>query len=171
KLGMQGIDQRILRLEDKQNKFKQLTKFLENNFISPEEVNNYLASIDSSPLEIKSKLSNLLTRPNVTIADLIKYSPSLSDQTIHIDEETQLSVQIHIKYEGYMKKEQEMVDKMLRLESVKIHPHYNYIDLVALSNEAKNKLSKVKPATIGQASRISGVSPADISVLLIHLGR
>ena len=171
KLGMQGINQRVLRLEDKQNKFKQLIKFLENNFISPEDVNNYLTSIDSSPIEMKSKLSNLLTRPNVTIADLIKYSPSLSDQTIHIDEETQLSVQIHIKYEGYMKKEQEMVDKMLRLESVKINPHYNYSNLVALSNEAKNKLSKVKPATIGQASRISGVSPADISVLLIHLGR
>ncbi len=169
--GMQNLDQRLVRLNEKKNKFNSLIKFMETQFITPDEINSYLESIDSSRLETKIKLSQIITRPNVELNHLTLYSSFLNEFCIPIDEETIQSVQIHLKYEGYLKKEQEMVDKMLRLETLKINPNYNYHDITALSNEAKNKLSKVKPSTIGQASRISGVSPADISVLLIHLGR
>lgn len=170
-IGMGNINSRLDRLNTKKSLFSQLIKILENNTASPDEMNAYLNSISSSPLETKVKLSVLLTRPNVELNDLFKYSVLLSDQNHQFDEEIRQSVQIHLKYEGYVKKEQEMVDKMMRLESVKINPDYNYHQLNSLSNEARNKLSKFKPATIGQASRISGVSPADISVLLVHLGR
>ncbi|MEP7197058.1 MAG: tRNA uridine-5-carboxymethylaminomethyl(34) synthesis enzyme MnmG [Saprospiraceae bacterium] len=170
-IGMGGLENRLERLNTKKQIFGELIKTLENNLITPDEINSYLISIESSPIEIKTKLSSLLTRPLVSIHDLIRNSSLLTAATQTIDEETLQSVQIHIKYEGYVKKEQEMVDKMLRLESVKIHSNYNFHSLIALSSEARNKLTKFRPATIGQASRISGVSPADISVLLVHLGR
>ncbi len=171
RLGMLGIEERLTRLKFKKDAFESLIKFLDSNFIAPEEINKHLVEIGSSPLESKTRISQILSRPDVHLNDLIRYHAGLSEATKLMDEECLLSVQIHVKYEGYVRKEQEMVDKMLRLESVKIQPGYNYHQLMALSNEAKNKLSKIKPATIGQASRISGVSPADISVLLVHLGR
>ncbi len=170
-LGMHGMEDRLNRLSRKKEMFNGLIKFMESQTITPDEINSFLNGIGSSAIETKVKLSNLITRPNVELNDLRKYSEPLADFTKSMDEESLLSVQIHLKYEGYLKKEQEMVDKMMRLETVKINPDYNYHSLPALSNEARNKLSKIRPSTIGQASRISGVSPADISVLLVHLGR
>lgn len=170
-LGMHGMEDRLNRLSRKKEMFNGLIKFMDSQTITPDEINSFLNGIGSSAIETKVKLSNLITRPNVELNDLRKYSEPLADFTKSMDEESLLSVQIHLKYEGYLKKEQEMVDKMMRLETVKINPDYNYHSLPALSNEARNKLSKIRPSTIGQASRISGVSPADISVLLVHLGR
>ncbi|NOT38512.1 MAG: tRNA uridine-5-carboxymethylaminomethyl(34) synthesis enzyme MnmG [Saprospiraceae bacterium] len=170
-IGMGKIDDRLTRLQEKKSSFHQLIKILESNNATPDEMNSYLTELSSSPLETKIKLSTLLTRPNVEINELFKISPILSAHKQNFDDEVIQSVQIHLKYEGYVKKEQEMVDKMMRLETVKINPDYDYHQLKSLSNEARNKLTKFKPGTIGQASRISGVSPADISVLLVHLGR
>ena len=170
-MGMQGLEERWERLESKQAAFRRLCSFMQENMCTPDEINPYLQRIGSSPIEIKMRMAQMLSRPDVKLDDMMAYSQSLQMAAADLDEETRLSVQIHIKYEGYLRKEQEMVDKMLRLEAVRINPDYNYHSLTALSNEARNKLSKIRPSTIGQASRISGVSPADISVLLVHLGR
>ena len=102
---------------------------------------------------------------------IIKCNSELQQVISVYDQEILESAEIELKYEGYIKKEKELVDKMSRLEEVKLLENYDYKSIKALSNEAKVKLSQVKPTTIGQASRISGVSPADISVLLVHMGR
>ena len=169
--GMQNLEERMIRLAEKTDFFVRVNKLLQELSALPEEINPYLESIGSAKIEQKSKLGLLLTRPNVTLIDLISHHAILKEATSGMDEESLESIQINLKYEGYIRKEQEMVDKMSRLESLKINPEYDYHGISALSNEAKTKLSKIKPVTIGQASRISGVSPADISVLLVYLGR
>ncbi|MFZ1515116.1 MAG: tRNA uridine-5-carboxymethylaminomethyl(34) synthesis enzyme MnmG [Saprospiraceae bacterium] len=171
KIGMQNLEARMVRLAEKTDCFQRVKKLLQEMSALPEEINPYLESIGSASIEQKSRLSLLLTRPNVTLKDLINHHDALRDATLGMDEESLEHIQINLKYEGYIRKEQEMVDKMSRLESLKINPEYDYHGISALSNEAKTKLSKIKPVTIGQASRISGVSPADISVLLVYLGR
>ena len=97
--------------------------------------------------------------------------PEVKAHLAQYDEETINLAEVSLKYEGYIKREQEMVDKMNRLEQVKLTSTLNYHDLVSLSSEAREKLTEIKPKTIGQASRISGVSPSDVSVLLVHMGR
>ncbi len=144
---------------------------MQKTSIAPEDINSYLLSLDSTPIETKTKLALILTRPNVTLNGLMQQHAGLKEALQSIDDETLEGAEINIKYEGYIRKEQEFVEKMSRLESVKILPNYNFNSINALSNEAKTKLTKIKPQSIGQASRISGVSPADISVLLVHLGR
>lgn len=105
------------------------------------------------------------------MADLGGVVPRLGEFLVQFDDEVKEIAEINMKYEGYIKKEQEMVDKMSRLEAVKLHETINYHELQSLSSEAREKLAVIKPATIGQASRISGVSPSDISVLLVYVGR
>ena len=135
------------------------------------DINPFLESIDSAPLNQQKKLYSVLMRPNIMIDDLRKALPSLDKDLSQFDKEFVDLAGINMKYEGYIKKEQEMVDKMNRLEDVKIKETMDYSELLSLSGEAREKLAKLQPHTIGQASRISGVSPSDISVLLVHLGR
>ena len=149
----------------------QIRNLLQQITVLPDEINGYLQSISSSPSELKTKLLQLLTRPNVKIADLGLFHSSLNEKLQAFDLEIMESAEIQIKYEGYIKKEQELVEKMSRLEHVKLPADFDYQGIPALSNEAKNKLSKIKPLSIGQASRISGVSPSDISILLVYMGR
>ncbi|HPQ21575.1 MAG TPA: tRNA uridine-5-carboxymethylaminomethyl(34) synthesis enzyme MnmG, partial [Saprospiraceae bacterium] len=137
----------------------------------PELANDYLESISSAPLSQKVKAKSVLTRPGVGIQELRKSVPELDNFLKQYDDEIISIAETHIKYEGYIEKEKEMVDKMERLENVKLREDLDYHKLVALSAEAREKLSKKKPGTIGQASRISGVSPSDISILLVHVGR
>jgi len=117
------------------------------------------------------KLHGVLLRPHVGLDDLAQNIEHIRDFTEKYDTETLEIAEINMKYEGYIKKEQEMVEKMNRLEGVKLRENFDYKSIVSLSSEAKEKLSTIQPLTIGQASRISGVSPADISVLLIFMGR
>jgi tRNA uridine 5-carboxymethylaminomethyl modification enzyme len=112
-----------------------------------------------------------LLRPHVSIDGLKEVFPVLNDFINNYDAEFKEQAEIKMKYEGYISKEQEMVNKMSRLESVRLAEHFEYGSLVSLSMEARQKLAQLKPMTIGQASRISGVSPSDISVFLVHLGR
>ena len=125
----------------------------------------------SAPVAQKVKLYNLLLRPQVDIASLAAALPELQHFLMPFDPEFIELAEINIKYDGYIRKEEEMVQKMNRLEDVHLHENFDYRALTALSAEARDKLARHKPRTIGQASRISGVSPADVSVLLIHLGR
>jgi tRNA uridine 5-carboxymethylaminomethyl modification enzyme len=138
--------------------------------ISPSEINNLLSELGTAEMNQANKLNNVLLRPQVSITDLEKID-SLKDFLNQFTEEEKQQAEIGIKYETYIAKETESVEKMNRLENIRIPNTYNYKALASLSSEAKEKLSKVQPQTIGQASRISGVSPADISVLMVQFGR
>jgi len=122
-------------------------------------------------LKQKIKAKAMVTRPNLGISEMRSSLPYLDEYLGQFDDETITIAEISMKYEGYIRKEQEMVNKMDRLESVRLADHFDYKALKSLSFEAREKLHQIRPRTIGQASRISGVSPSDISVLLVHVGR
>ncbi len=170
-LGMHHLEARMERVKDKNEAISAISKVFRDESIAPEEINPYLESVDSAPIRQKMKLYTILLRPGVDIPAMRKYVSWLDVLLSPYDEEQLVSSEIHMKYEGYILKEKEMVDKMERLESIRIKPDFDYKILNALSHEARQKLSTVKPQTIGQASRISGVNPSDISVLLVHMGR
>lgn len=170
-IGMHGMEKRLERVNQKREDARLITNFLEKQSVSPEEVNAFLTEKNSAPLKQKVKVKSVLSRPHIILADLRKFVPALDDFLNKYHEETIQQAEITAKYSGYIQKEQEMVEKMNRLESVAIADDFDFGQLVSLSAEAREKLSKQRPSTIGQASRISGVSPADISVLLVFLGR
>jgi tRNA uridine 5-carboxymethylaminomethyl modification enzyme len=159
------------RVEAKEKVISEIATYFQNNSISPEEVSSALEEIGSAPLRQKNKLDKVLARPHVGIDFLRKNSVKLNEFLNSYENEFIESAEIEMKYEGYIAKEKEQADKMLKLEEIKINPNYDYNLIKSISIEARQKLLKIKPATLGQASRISGVSPADISVLLIHMGR
>ena len=170
-LGMQGMEARMERVRLKAATSLEITTFLENLSVAPDQVNGFLESMGSAPIRHKVKLDSILLRPNINLADLCAVVPELDAFLRHIDPEFAELAEINLKYEGYIRKEQEMVDKMNRLEEVRLREDFDYRGIGSLSREAREKLSVIRPRTIGQASRISGVSPADISVLLVHMGR
>jgi tRNA uridine 5-carboxymethylaminomethyl modification enzyme len=164
----------LRRVENKNTGTSKLKKSLRNIGIAPEKVNSFLEEVGSTPISQQVKLSALVTRPQVGISDIISLSDELKPivkevMDLHTDSVEQAEVQL--KYEGYIQREEELANKMNRLEDVRIPDSLDYSTLLSLSSEAKEKLIKIRPVTIGQASRVSGVSPSDISVLLIHLGR
>jgi tRNA uridine 5-carboxymethylaminomethyl modification enzyme len=114
---------------------------------------------------------NILSRPDVSIKGIAEYCRDVKDLINSTDEETVEQAEILMKYEGYIEREKENADKLKRLEDLKLKPDFNYDVIASLGTEAKEKLNKFKPNSIGQASRISGINPADISVLLVHMGR
>lgn len=170
-LGMQNLEKRLERVEQKTGQAKTVEKLFRNTSVSPDQINAYLESQGSAPLKQKVKLHSILLRPQVDLQGLRSILPDLDADLAKYDEEAINLAEINVLYEGYIRKEQEMVEKMNRLESVLLRNDFDYRELTALSNEAREKLSELKPRTIGQASRISGVSPSDISVLLVHMGR
>jgi tRNA uridine 5-carboxymethylaminomethyl modification enzyme len=167
-------DERISLYNSKLSKIKEVTRFFYNHSISPDTINSFLERKSTSPLRQKVKLYEILLRPQISIHDLIdvvsefrKICTPLDDLIIEVLE----SVEINFKYKGYLEREKIIADKIKRLENIEINPDYDYDSLKSISTEGRQKLKKIKPATLGQASRISGVSPSDISVLLIHMGR
>ncbi len=167
-------DEDLERVNTKVNGVESLKRELKNLSITPDAANPLLKELDSSPLSQQVKLNSLLTRPQINLSHLTSLHEELNDKvndlfSIHPD--IPMQTEIQMKYEGYISREQEMATKMNRLDDVKIPNEMDYWQLVSLSAEAREKLTSVKPATIGQASRISGISPSDISVLLIYLGR
>lgn len=152
----------------------EIIHLLESISLLPEEVNPYLEEVDSAIIKQKTKADGILRRPYVSLMGLLDCSPFLSKKLEalgDLHEDALVQAEIQIKYEGYITREEEMANKMDRLESVKIPPATDFSLLSSLSSEAVEKLTKIQPVTIGQASRISGVSPSDISILLIYLGR
>ncbi|MBS3807072.1 MAG: tRNA uridine-5-carboxymethylaminomethyl(34) synthesis enzyme MnmG [Bacteroidales bacterium] len=148
--------------------------FIKNYSTSPDEINPLLGDLDTSEIRQKRKLVDILLRPQVDIYQLIQYVPDLRKLYDHLPnrkEEIMEAVEILIKYSGYINREKEIAGKLNRLEHVQIKEDFNYDKVQSLSFEARQKLNKIRPRTIGQASRISGVSPSDISVLLIYFGR
>jgi tRNA uridine 5-carboxymethylaminomethyl modification enzyme len=155
----------------KEANYVSIMKHIKETSAQPEIINPYLESIDSAPINQKIRYTNILSRPNVDINQMRKADPELESFLNPFDFETILQAEILIKYEGYLLKERENADKLERLEELRIRPDYDYDSISSLSTEAKEKLKKLKPFSIGQASRISGVSPSDISILLVHMGR
>ncbi len=163
--------ERLNKVNDKIKNYESLIKYFKNNSAEPEEINPYLVNINSSPLTQKGRYFNVLSRPDVTIKDLSKYCNDISTVTLTMDADTIMQAEILMKYEGYIEREKENADKVAKLDDYRIKPEFDYMGVNSLSLEARDKLTKLRPSTIGQASRISGINPADISVLLVHLGR
>ena len=137
----------------------------------PEEINPLLESIQSASLVTKQKVLQLLLRPNIGLAAMVEAVPTLKTALQDFDRETLEQVEILAKYETYIDKERELVAKMGQLEDLKIPENFSYDKLVSLSNEARQKFTKIRPRTLGQASRISGVNPSDVQILMVYMGR
>lgn len=168
-LGLAKED-RLRKVEAKITESQQLEEFLRETSLKPGVINPILASIESSPVDQAYRAAQILTRPNMSLEKLdgIDFIKEISSQ---YNDEVREQAEINIKYKGYIEKEKENVAKLNRLENIKIPEDFDYSKLSSLSAEAKQKMSNVRPKTIAQAGRISGVSPADINVLLVYLGR
>jgi len=165
-------DERLAACDQKYKQSEGLISFLKSQSILPAEINPILSSKESALIKQSGKADKILSRPNIYISDL-KECDSVDSYISknNLSEEVQDQAEIQIKYSGYIQKEKNNADKLNRLESVKIPKDFDYKKLKSISAEALEKLNKIKPQTISQASRISGVSPNDISVLLVYMGR
>jgi len=161
---------RIIALEQKEKNIELINNFIKTTSLDPVDINPILEENNSSPIPQKYKMSQILSRPHITLTSL-KLLPEVNQYLAQFKLEEQEAAEILIKYEGYIEKEKEQVDKTKKLEHITLRPDFNYHNIKSLSNEGREKLTKIKPETIGQATRISGVSPADISILLVHFGR
>lgn len=169
KLGLAN-DERLKRVEEKITKSQELESFLRETSIKPGLINPILEGIESNPVDQAYRASQFLTRPNITLEKLEEIN-IIKEKASQYDDEVREQAEVNIKYKGYIEKEKENVAKLNRLENVKIPVDFDYIKISSLSAEAKQKMTKVRPKTLAQAGRISGVSPADINVLMVYLGR
>lgn len=162
------------RLETVNNKIQNsdhIVNYLKNTSISPEQVNQTLSERGTPEISQSVKMFQLITRPQITISDIKNADSVLNDMLETYNQETIEQAEIKIKYQSYFEKELEIVSKMKRMEDQTINAEFNYAELLSLSKEAREKLLKIKPRTLGQASRISGVSPSDISVIMVHMNK
>lgn len=167
-------DTALQKVEKKTQLTESLQQTLRQIGITPAEANPVLQTKGSSEITQQVKASAILTRPHIALDDLKNMSDKVKEAVEQIESQDPLAVEqaeILLKYEGYIEREQEQVDKLQRLEALVLSPTIDYSEIKNLSIESKEKLNKIKPATLGQAARVSGVSPSDISVLLVHLGR
>ncbi len=169
-----ATQERLRLLNRKEEKVAQIINFAHNFSIKADRINPFLEHIGTAPLKHGVKLHDLLTRPHIDLALMAQEVAPLKELLETIDEREEEiieSADIEIKYNGYIKRERMMADKITRLEDIRIKDKFNYNEIQSLSTEARQKLTRINPGTIGQASRIPGVSPNDISVLLVLLGR
>jgi tRNA uridine 5-carboxymethylaminomethyl modification enzyme len=159
------------RLLIKQSGIEAIKYFCLNNYLEPADVNNYLESVSSATIVSKQKISQLILRPGVSLRQLIDLNQELKISCLPFDDEIIEQVEIQLKYQTYIDKENEMADKMIGLEEQVIPESFNYDKILSISNEARQKFNKVKPQTLGQASRISGVNPSDVQILMVYMGR
>ncbi len=166
-------EERMKRVGEKQEYTNRVVQAIKDTPITPSQANPLLESLGTPPLQQRVKLVNLLLRPEVSVNYIRSISPELEELFRSVPEELRdevfSSAEILLKYQRYIEKEHDVAERILKFEDIPLHAGFDYYSLTALSYEAREKLSKMQPSTIGQASRISGVSPADVSVLLIHL--
>lgn len=168
KLGLVD-EERLEKVNKKINDSDYLVNYMRDHSVSPKHINPILEEEGSTPITQKSRMFTVLSRPQIHIQHLAKADPDFQDILKVYDEETIEQTEIKVKYDSYFAKEMEIVNKMKKMEDQEINPDFDYNTLTSLSTEAREKLLKVKPRTLGQASRISGVSPSDISVLMVHI--
>lgn len=164
-------DQRLDKMLDKKNDTARLINDLKQKKLSPEMFNDGLEGIDTAAIKEKISAEKLLKRPQIGIKELQSMDSELKDYLSQFSQEVLEQAEIQIKYDSYIDKEQQMVDKLSNMENYQIPLKFDYLAIPALSNEGKQKLTKIRPETLGQASRISGVSPADLSIITVYLGR
>jgi tRNA uridine 5-carboxymethylaminomethyl modification enzyme len=172
-IGVAGTD-RIERLNEKEKLVDEIIEFLSVQSLSPEDINEFLESLGTNPIRQKVKAITIAARPQVELGALlkcIKGGSMLPSARSPRFKDVAESAEIRIKYEGYIQREKIVADKIMRLEKLKLPEDFDYSELVSISTEGRQKLNRIKPSNIGQAGRISGVSPSDISILLMYLGR
>ena len=170
RLGL-ATDQRLEKLLDKKNEIQKLKTELKQLRAEPATVNSELSELHTATISEKVPVENLLKRPHIGMNELRRIDPEINERLSKYSEEVLQQVEISTKYESYIEREQKLVEKIESLEDYKIKPDFDYDRVKALSSEAREKLKKIKPETIGQLSRISGVSPADVSVLTVYMGK
>ena len=172
KIGLAN-DKRYRKTMQKKSSVESLISFVRQLSVTPADLEEYLKSIESTPLTQGRKLYDIILRNKITLNGLAEYLPELADFIFEngCSQEVIEEAEIQIKYHGYIERERHIADKMTRLENIRIRPDFNYSELTSLSIESRQKLTRIRPSTIGQASRIPGVSPADINVLLVYFGR
>ena len=162
------------RLDNVRKKVQQVEEIItefNSHKLYPEEINEKLEEVGSASIREKTSITQLLKRPQLNIEKIAEASPLISSLLEKYGEDTIKQAEIHVKYDSYIEKEKLLVEKMNRLEDLSIIDNFNYDVVTSLSFEGREKLKRTKPSTIGQASRISGVSPSDISVLMLFIGR
>lgn len=166
-----ATSEKMNALAVKRKQIQKTTNSIQKTSISPDEINSHLLKLNQSPIDQKVKAQSILSRPNVTLNDIISHSKQLNLDLNGISKEALESAEILIKYEGYIKREAELAEKMNHLDKMKIPSDFDYKSFQAISIESREKLNKSKPENLGQASRVPGVKPSDISVLIIALER
>ena len=171
KLGLAG-EERMRKMEEKKEKSSKFVSFLKETSVAPEQANLVLEAKKSALMRQSDKIFKIFSRPNITMQDVQSFSgvQDFIDEN-ELNEEMLEQTEIQVKYSGYIEKEKNNADKLNRLEDVKIPEDFDYTNIKSMSFEAREKLNKIKPVTVSQASRISGVSPSDVSVLLVYMGR
>ncbi|WP_345106562.1 tRNA uridine-5-carboxymethylaminomethyl(34) synthesis enzyme MnmG [Mucilaginibacter panaciglaebae] len=164
-------DERMEKVNQKIKDSDDIVAYTRTRSIDQAGVNKLLEELGTSPVSQAARLFNLVSRPQVSINDLTRVSPDLKEYLSQFEKETIEQAEIKIKYESYFEKEMDIVERMKKMEDKEINPDFNYHLMQSLSKEAREKLMKIKPRTLGQASRISGVSPSDISVLMVHISK
>ena len=170
RLGL-ASQERMDKVRAKSDSFILAKEVLGKISLDPEEINPLLETMNSAVISMKQKAVQILLRPNIALADMVSAVPALQEALKEFDRETLEQVEILAKYETYIDKERELVSKMSQLEDLLIPEKFNYDKLVSLSNEARQKFTKIRPRTLGQASRISGVNPSDVQILMVFMGR
>jgi tRNA uridine 5-carboxymethylaminomethyl modification enzyme len=170
KIGL-AEESRLLKVQEKLRNTAKIIEFLKNKSISPTDVNDKLREMQSAEISQSQKAVQLLKRPEMELAILMNITEDFKEELAKYSEEALMQAEILIKYDSYIEKEEKLAEKLGNLDSIKLGDWLNYKEIKQLSNEARDKLSKIRPQTLGQASRISGVSPADISVLMVYLNR
>jgi tRNA uridine 5-carboxymethylaminomethyl modification enzyme len=163
--------ERHARVKEKSEALSAILKYFEKAKAEKDDINHVLEAAGSVPVTQSGRLYPILSRPEVNLQMLLAHMPEVGNAIGNFDTEVLEAAEIQLKYAGYIEKEKEMADKISRLENIRISNHFDFDSIKSLSIEARQKLNKIRPETVGQASRISGVSPSDVSVLLVHLGR
>ena len=164
-------DERMKKLSEKQAALKNVMGVLQEYSVEPTSINDFLNSINSAPLPQKQKASQLLLRPALGLQEMMKVLPNLNLQLEHEIPEVLEQAEIQLKYQVYIGKERELVERMSQMEELPIPKNFEYRGIQSLGNEAREKLSRIRPQTLGQASRISGINPSDVQILMVYMGR
>jgi tRNA uridine 5-carboxymethylaminomethyl modification enzyme len=170
KLGLASQD-RMEKVRSKKEGVEKIKNLLNDLPVTPEEINPFFERRSSSLIDEKQKVARILLRPEIELEDLMEALPKLQRELAHFSKETTEQASIQIKYEVYIEKEKELVERMGQLENLVIPETFDYKKIAALGNEAREKLIKIKPSTLGQASRISGINPSDVQILMVYMGR
>jgi len=163
--------ERFDRVQAKKEEVDAIKKILSSLSLEPQEVNGWLLSMNASPIAEKQKAQKILLRPDVALNDFARSIQKVGDALSAFQQESIEQASIQIKYEVYIEKERELVQRMSQLEELEIPDSFDYLKLSSLGNEAREKLIKIKPRTLGQASRISGINPSDVQILMVYMGR